>query len=205
MAGHERPWGWHELDRHWAERLVELAAIGPGQLVLDVGAGRGALTAALVRAGAQVLAVELHPGRADHLRRRFADDPVTVIRADAADLRLPRRPFRVVANPPFAITGPLLRRLLHPGSRLRSAHLVCQQQVARRWAGPTAPAAGRWARDFQVGLGPAIPRAAYRPPPRVNTRLLVIERRDRGGRRPPPSGTVLRSGRARGRGRPGPG
>ena len=49
------------------------AAVRRNELVLDLGAGTGSLTAALLAAGARVLAVELHPGRAAVLRRRFAD------------------------------------------------------------------------------------------------------------------------------------
>jgi hypothetical protein len=71
----------------------------------------------LVSSGARVVAVELHPTRANVLRTRFRHQPVVVAEADAADLRLPRRPFSVVANPPFAVTTALLRRLLGRGSR----------------------------------------------------------------------------------------
>ena len=95
-----RAWGWHPLTDEWAARIVADAAVLPGELVLDIGAGRGPLTAELVERGARVIAVELHPGRAEHLRQRFAGQPVTVVQADAVSLRLPRRPFRVVASPP---------------------------------------------------------------------------------------------------------
>jgi 23S rRNA (adenine-N6)-dimethyltransferase len=146
-------WGWHPLDSRWAQRVVDAAGVRPGELVLDVGAGLGALTAPLVRAGAQVVAVELHPGRADRLRRRFADDPVTVVRADASDLRLPSRPFRVVSSPPYGISTALLKRLLAPGSRLVSADLVLQRQVVNRWTNQTAPAAARWGRYYDLSIG----------------------------------------------------
>jgi 23S rRNA (adenine-N6)-dimethyltransferase len=174
-------WGWHQLDPAWARRLVADAGVGPGDLVLDVGAGHGALTVALLEAGARVIAVETHPGRLAALRARVGDDAV-VVRADAADLRLPRRPFHVVANPPFAVTTPLLTRLLHPGSRLLTAHLVLQDQAARRWAGPTAPAAGRSVATFRLDVGRRLPRGAFRPPPAVPTRILVVRRRSRGRR-----------------------
>jgi hypothetical protein len=50
----------------------------------------------------------------------------------------------------LSVTTALFRRLLQPGSRLVSAHLVIQEQAARRWAGPTAPGYGRWGRWFTV-------------------------------------------------------
>ena len=58
-----RAWGWHLLTDEWAARIVADAAVRPGELVLDIGAGRGALTAELVERGARVVAVEVHPAR----------------------------------------------------------------------------------------------------------------------------------------------
>ncbi|MFB9837004.1 rRNA adenine N-6-methyltransferase family protein, partial [Actinoallomurus acaciae] len=100
-----RAWGWHPLVDEWARRVVEDARVRPGQLVLDIGAGRGALTTHLLAAGARVVAVEAHPGRAAWLRERFAGTGVTVVESDVLDLPLPRRPFRVVAGPPYAISS----------------------------------------------------------------------------------------------------
>lgn len=178
MAGSRRRWGWHQLEPDWAERLVAEADLPPGAWVLDVGAGRGALTRPLLDAGARVIAVETHPGRALELRRRFGDD-IVVVRADARDLRLPRRPFHVVANPPFNATSDLLRRLLSNGSRLVSARLVLQEQAARRWAGPAAPGVQRWGRRYETALGPPVPRSAFVPPPRVPSRVLEVVRAGR--------------------------
>ena len=176
-------WGWHRLTPAWADRLVADAGVAPGDLVLDVGAGTGALTAPLVAAGARVIAVELHPGRAAALRRRFAGDDVVVVHADAADLRLPRRPFRVVANPPFARTTAILGRLLAPGSRLERADLVVQRAAARRWAEGRAPGAGRWSRTYAVGLGRRVPRGAFDPQPKVDCTVLRVELSRRPARR----------------------
>jgi 23S rRNA (adenine-N6)-dimethyltransferase len=155
------------------------AGIVPGELVLDVGAGTGALTRHLVEAGARVVAVELHPKRVEWLRREFGDR-VTVVRADAADLRLPRRPFRVVANPPYAITTALLRRLLAPGSRLTRADLVVQDWSARRWATGRAPGAGRWLRDFEPEVAARVPRSAFVPTAQVVAAVLVVRRVNEG-------------------------
>ena len=178
-SGSRRSWGWHALVDEWAKRIVADAAIRPGELVLDIGAGNGALTGPLVAAGARVIAVELHPDRVRHLRARFAGDPVTVVWADAASLRLPRRPFRVVASPPYAITSSVLRVLLAPGSRLVAADLVLQRAVVARYAEGRAPRAGRWSRAWEVGAGRAVPRRAFRPSPRTDSAVLLVRRASR--------------------------
>ena len=176
MAGQRRRWGWHQLAPEVARQLVADAHLPKRSLVLDIGAGGGAITQPLVDAGHRVIAVEAHRGRADELRDRF-DSGVTVVRADAADLRLPRRPFHVVANPPYGIVAPLLRRLLSRGSQLRSAHLVVDARAVKVWTSHRAPGVGRWAAELDVRGGPPVRRSAFRPPPHVDSRILVIRRR----------------------------
>ena len=177
MAGQPRTrWGFHQLDKAWARRLVAEAGVRPGDLVVDAGAGTGTLTRPLVAAGARVIAVELNPGRAERLRAAFGET-IVVVQADAGDLRLPRQPFRVVANPPFAAADRLIRRLLAPGSRLVDAHLVVSRGTGRRWSGTGAPGFGRWSAGFTLTVGPAVPRQVFRPPPPRDPVLLRIARR----------------------------
>jgi 23S rRNA (adenine-N6)-dimethyltransferase len=177
VSGERTRWGWHHLGSRWAAQIVTDAGIHPGDLVLDIGAGNGALTGPLLECGAQVIAVELHAQRAANLRKTFAGRRVTVVVTSAADLRLPRRPFRVVANPPFAITTAILRRLVAPGSRLVRADLVVPWHTAQRWTTGRSPGAGRWSHDFTTRVGRPLPRAAFTPPSRSGVALLVIERR----------------------------
>jgi 23S rRNA (adenine-N6)-dimethyltransferase len=166
-----RAWGWHRLADEWAARVVAAAVVSPGELVFDIGAGTGALTGPLVRAGARVVAVELHPGRAELLRQRFPQ--ITVVEADAVSLRLPGRPFRVVASPPYGITAGLLDLLRAAGTRLVAADLVLQRAVVRKYAAGQRP---RWARTHQMSTGLVLPRHAFRPPPRVDSAVLIVRR-----------------------------
>ncbi|MEV6282351.1 rRNA adenine N(6)-methyltransferase family protein [Kribbella sp. NPDC051770] len=186
-------WGWHPLDSRWAQRVVDAAGVRSGDLVLDVGAGLGALTGPLVRAGAEVIAVELHPVRAAKLRERFGapstagrseaaptgnrSGSVRVIQVDATDLRLPTRPFRVISSPPYGVSTALLKRLLAPGSRLLSADLVLQRQVVNRWVEGRAPGAARWTRHYDTSIGIRLPRKAFTPPPHVDSAVLRITKR----------------------------
>lgn len=172
-------WGWHQLADDWARRLVERFDLTPHDLVLDIGAGTGAITRHLAVRGARVIAIEAHPRRAAQLREDFAGGRVKVVRADAADLRLPTRPFVVVANPPFAITTALLRRLLTRHSCLRSARVIVPRHVAVRWAQGRAPGANRWMRTFELTVESRVPRSAFRPPPPGDAVVLRITRRQR--------------------------
>lgn len=169
-----RQWGWHPLVDSWARRVVADSGVRAGEFVVDLGAGDGALTRHLVAAGARVVAVELHSGRAARLRERYPG--VTVVECDLTEFRWPRRPFRVVASPPYSLSSDVLRALLAPGSRLVAADLVLQRAVVRRYVDGRAPGAGRWLRQFALRPGRALPRQAFRPPPRVDSGVLVIRR-----------------------------
>jgi 23S rRNA (adenine-N6)-dimethyltransferase len=181
-AGRTRAtWGWHRLTDDAAFQLVEEAGIHARDLVVDVGAGTGTITAALLERGARVVAVEMHPQRAQVLRERFRHAPVIVVQADASDLRLPRRPFRVLANPPFGVTSALLRRLLVPTNHMYSAHLVIPRHAAMRWASASASGESRWTSAFAIHIARPLSRSAFVPRPTVDSVVLHIERRLRCG------------------------
>jgi 23S rRNA (adenine-N6)-dimethyltransferase len=152
------------------------AAVRRNELVLDLGAGTGALTAALVAAGARVLAVELHPGRAAALRRRFAGRSVTVLQTDLRAVRLPAGPFRVVANPPYSASTALLRLLLGRHSPLTAADVVLQRGLVHGLLVGEVRTV-RPSRRFVLSRGRSLPPDAFRPPPRVESAVLVVRRR----------------------------
>ena len=138
--------------------------------MLDLGAGHGALTAPLAAAGARVIAVELDRRAAAILRARFDGEAlVKVVEGDLLDIPLPRRPYRVVANLPFATTTATLRRLL-ASSTLARADVVLQRGAAIGWS-------QRRARRFDLHLGRTIPAHRFRPAPSVDAAVLVLTRR----------------------------
>lgn len=166
-------------SRSPAARLVRDADVRPDELVVEIGAGTGLLTAELAKHARTVVAVELDPALAAGLRRRFArHDGVTVVEADALRVALPGEPFRVVANLPFNASSSILRRLLDPTLALERADLVLQWEVARKRAGrPRSALSARWAPWWRFRLGRRIPPEAFRPRPAVAAGVLVAERR----------------------------
>jgi 23S rRNA (adenine-N6)-dimethyltransferase len=148
---------------------------------VEVGAGTGVLTRALARRAGRVLAIELDPRLAAKARGRLAaHDNVEVVAADALRLPLPRRPFKVVANPPFGSTAAVLRRLLDdPRSPLQRADLILQEEAARRYAAarPATPQSVRWGTWYELAVQRRLPPASFSPPPRVSAAVLVARRR----------------------------
>jgi 16S rRNA A1518/A1519 N6-dimethyltransferase RsmA/KsgA/DIM1 with predicted DNA glycosylase/AP lyase activity len=172
-----------------ARRLVRDAQLRHTDLVLDIGAGLGAVTRPLAHTGARIIAIERDERIARRLTTRMAEHPnVTVVTGNALAVPLPHRPYRVVASIPFAITTPLLRRLV--ARPLVSADLVVELGAGRRLVlappGRHRSQAGsralrqelaRWHRRYDFTLGPVIPAHCFRPPPPVDSVVLRLRRR----------------------------
>lgn len=176
------PPGAHFLtDRRPIGQLVSTSGVGPGDLVFDLGAGYGALTAPLAGTGARVIAVELDAALASRLRRRFAAEPlVAVVEADLRCIPLPRRPFHVVANPPFALTTWLCRRLLGDRTlRLAGAELLLEWGAARWLTGPRPrdSETASWLARYDTRLVRRIPATSFSPSPSADAAHVSIRPR----------------------------
>jgi 23S rRNA (adenine-N6)-dimethyltransferase len=175
----------HKLGQHFlassriAAQVIDGVGLDARDLVVEIGAGTGMLTAALADRAALVVAVELDGALAHGLTQRLArQSNVLVLRGDGLDLPMPAAPFRVVANPPFAITSALLRALLDdPTVPLARADLIVQWQVARERVRATDLLAAQWAPWWEFARGRRIPASWFQPRPRVDAALLTINRR----------------------------
>jgi 23S rRNA (adenine-N6)-dimethyltransferase len=173
----ERAPSQHFLRGRVAVELVRDAAVPPDALVVDLGAGTGRLTAELAWAARRVLAVELDPRLADHLRGRWRN--VDVLHADARTVALPSEPFRVVANL-FDGTNEILRHLLDdPRVPLGRADLVVEWGVAVKRALPWPSTVNGvvWGAWYSTRVARRLPRHAFAPKPNADAAVLVFERR----------------------------
>ncbi len=178
-----RSLGQNFLRPEVGRQLVASAGFRPGELVVEIGAGRGALTRALAEQPIDVIAVELDPVWAGRLRdelRRDGYRRVRVVCADCLALALPARPFRVIGSLPFARTTDIFRRLFgDPRVPLERADLVVQWEVAcKRASQPPSTLLGTaWAPWWEFRLGRRLPASEFRPVPHADAGVVVVTRR----------------------------
>jgi 16S rRNA (adenine1518-N6/adenine1519-N6)-dimethyltransferase len=179
----KKSWGQNFLgDESILDDIARLAAPGPGERVVELGAGLGHLTVRLLARGAQVTAVERDRDMARVLRGELGDR-VELLEADAARLdyaALGRgRPLSVVGNLPYHLTSPILFDLLDQAGQVVRAVFLLQREVAERLA--AQPGEKDWGilsvflqREAEVTVERIVPPGAFFPPPRVHSAVIQV-------------------------------
>ena len=164
-----------------AQRIVAASGLAPPLPVYEFGAGDGVLTAALARVSPRVVAIERDATLWRRLSERFRGCPsVEVVLGDALTHALPRREaFAVVANPPFGLTSPLIRRLADAPNAPVVAALVVQREAALRWSGLAGESLASLLLkvSFEAEVPLALRRRDFDPYPRVDCAVLVLRAR----------------------------
>ena len=163
-------------------RILEAADIGPADLVVEVGAGTGALTRLLAERAGRVLALEMDPKLVELLHQQLADLPnVEILQGDVLQFstsRLGDQVYKVVGNLPYYITSAILRHFLEKAPRPELMVVTVQREVAARIvAGPgdmslLAVSVQLYGRPR---IAARIPAGAFYPPPQVDSAVLRIE------------------------------
>ncbi|MGH8890817.1 MAG: 16S rRNA (adenine(1518)-N(6)/adenine(1519)-N(6))-dimethyltransferase RsmA [Acidothermaceae bacterium] len=187
------------IDGGTVQRIVRTAAVGPDDVVVEVGPGLGSLTLALLPVVRSVVAVEIDPRLAGLLAETVGGrvpqlaDRLTVVQRDALRIdALPGpAPSAIVANLPYNVAVPVLLHLMALLPSVQRVLVMVQLEVAERLAaGPGHQAYGvpsvkaRWYGD--VRMAGTVGRQVFWPAPRVDSGLVALVRRE------PPRTTATR-------------
>jgi 16S rRNA (adenine1518-N6/adenine1519-N6)-dimethyltransferase len=174
------------IDPNTVRRIARLAAVGPGDRVVEVGAGLGALSVALAETGASVTAIEVDRGLVRVLREVAGPEGVAVVEADAMVVDwgalLGAGPWTLVANLPYNVATPLIADLLDTVPVITRMLVMVQREVGERLAahpgddgyGAVSVKVAYWATAAVVGR---VPASVFLPRPEVESVLVDIRRR----------------------------
>lgn len=174
------------VGSHFPQLIAASVAPQPGETILEIGPGQGALTGLLTESGARVVAVELDRelvpllagqfSRLDNFRLIEAD----ALRVDFCEAIAPAASARVVANLPYNISTPILQRLIQHRRCLREMTLMLQREVVERIV---APPGGKECGYLSVLVQFYceaeklfdIPPGAFRPVPKVISSVVRLK------------------------------
>lgn len=166
-------------------RIVATVDPRPGDNLVEIGPGRGALTELLLARSGRLTAIEIDRDLVPELRGRFGH-ALTLIEGDALRANYPALaaggPLRLIGNLPYNITSPLLFTLLTCGAPITDMHFMLQREVVDRLVAPpgsrdygrlSAAVAARAQAQALFTIGPG----AFKPPPRVQSAVVRLQPR----------------------------
>lgn len=182
------PYAKKSLGQHWLtdkaslQAMVAAAGITAADTVLEIGPGLGTLTEELVQAAARVVAVEFDSALARELPRRVPAANLRVEEADILGFDFTNLPpdYKVVANIPYYLTSNLIRVLSETPNQPAVVVLLVQKEVAARVASqPGAMSILSVTAQYywQVSIGYEVPARLFTPPPKVDSQILILQRR----------------------------
>lgn len=183
------PYAKKSLGQHWLTDFFSLSAmcdavqVQDGDTVLEIGPGLGTLTELLCERADKVVAVEFDEKLAAELPKRVPESNLSVVRQDILRFDLTSLPadYKLVANIPYYLTSNLIRVLSESTNRPTHAALLVQKEVAERVcakAGDMSLLSVTAQYYWETSLGELVPAKLFTPPPKVDSQILILKRRD---------------------------
>src|SRR3989344_6804146 len=167
--------------------ILRIAEVEPGEAVLEIGPGTGALTEALCAREAELIAIELDHELVLRLQKHFVDSKnVSILEGNILDMHLAslidesgfsEKGYKIIANIPYYITAPIIRTLLSLPVQPKSLTLMVQDEVAKRLAAPPGSMSllsvmAQYYADVEKRL--FVPKEAFLPVPKVESAVIHI-------------------------------
>jgi len=181
----KKRFGQHFLhDKNILSRIVEYVAAKPGERIVEIGPGEGALTLPLLRAAGSLTVIELDRDLIEPLRTRASGvGELTIVHRDVLEVDIAALAvggtIRLVGNLPYNISTPILFHCLDHAAAIRDMHFMLQKEVVERMAaGPGSKTYGRLSVMLQLrcAVEPLfdVPPTAFTPPPKVDSAVVRL-------------------------------
>lgn len=161
--------------------MSETSLEAPVDLCVEIGPGLGTLTSSLLRRFDKVLAIEFDTRLAENLPKSFPGKNLEVVNADVLEFDFEKipQPYVVAGNIPYYITTPIIKKLLNLQNKPEKIVLLVQKEVAEKICDSTSHSSLSLFVDNSAksSLGVVVPRALFTPPPKVDSKVLILEPR----------------------------
>jgi 16S rRNA (adenine1518-N6/adenine1519-N6)-dimethyltransferase len=183
--------GQHFLkNRAVLEKILQVISPDENDLVIEIGAGKGALTFPLAERAGKVIAVEKDPCLIPFLRKRSFSNLIImekdILRVDFREIiskeEKPKRSMKLVGNLPYSLSSPLLFKLLKNKELFTECIFLLQKEVAERICGRPrskiyAPLSILFQIYFLAEIHFLVSPDSFSPPPKVNSALISLKKR----------------------------
>lgn len=166
-------------NKRIVKEIVNIAHISSRDLVLELGAGKGAITVSLSDRARKVIAVEYDDKLIEKLAQLRMEN-TSIIRQDMLNILLPREPFVVVSSIPYAITTRVMKMLFsNPKNSVQRAVIVMEKGAAKRFTSRFIKDAYviTWRMYYEICYVKEVSRKNFSPPPKVDSAIIRINRK----------------------------
>jgi len=168
-------------DAHYVDRIVAAIDPRPGDALVEIGPGLGAITGRLIQRAGHLTAIEIDRDLAARLREAFTPDRLTLVEGDALrfDFTTLGHALRIVGNLPYNISSPLLFHLASQLASITDLHVMLQKEVVDRMTAlPATPDYGRLSvmlqAQFAIERLFVVPPGAFRPAPKIDSAVARL-------------------------------
>ena len=170
------------IDKNIIKKILNQAKLGPKDIVLEIGPGIGTMTRELAKKAQKIIAVEKDPKMIEILKETTQDfQNIEIINADIMKYEVPKikyRDYKVIANLPYYITSPVIRKLLETENKPKEIILMVQKEVAQRIC-VLPPKTNLLAISVQFYAKPKIisyvSKKAFFPKPKVDSAIIQLK------------------------------
>jgi len=170
------------IDKNIIKKILNQAKLGSKDIVLEIGPGIGTMTRELAKKAQKIIAVEKDPKMIEILKETTQDfQNIEIINADIMKYEVPKikyRDYKVIANLPYYITSPVIRKLLETENKPKEIILMVQKEVAQRIC-VLPPKTNLLAISVQFYAKPKIisyvSKKAFFPKPKVDSAIIQLK------------------------------